>query len=98
MARGRREYTPDERLFQQVLGETVRRLRIQLGLSQDDFSVRARLERSYIPALEAGKFDVRISTLTRIAETLGVDADQLLRQVVQDVHRRTADDDCSAPV
>ena len=84
MARGRRDYTPEELLFQQALGVTIRRLRIEAGLNQDEFSVRARLERSYIPSLEAGKFDARISTLTRIADTLQIGIDELLRQVLQD--------------
>lgn len=85
MAKGRREYSPDELLFQQVLGATVRRLRIEAGFNQEEFSARARLERSYIPSLEAGKFDARISTLTRIAECLQVDVDQLLTQVLLEV-------------
>ena len=95
MARGRRDYTPEELLFQQALGFTIRRMRIEAGLNQDEFSVRARLERSYIPSLEAGKFDARISTLTRIANTLQIGIDELLRQVLQDIGEKPQEADPS---
>jgi len=88
MSKGRREYSPDELRFQQALGATIRRLRTRAGMSQEEFAARARLERSYIPSLESGRFDARISTLTRIAECLEVEADQLLKQVLLDARGR----------
>lgn len=90
MAKGRREYSPEELLFQQALGATIRRMRIDAGFNQDEFSARARLERSYIPSLESGKFDARISTLTRIAECLDVEVDQLLTQILLEVREQRA--------
>lgn len=85
MAKGLREYSPEELLFQRALGVTIRRMRTAAGLNQDEFAARARLERSYIPSLESGKFDARISTLTRIASCLHVEVDHLLSQVLLEV-------------
>jgi len=82
MAKGRRVYSPDELRFQQALGATIRRLRTEAGLNQEEFAARARLERSYIPSLESGRFDARISTLIRVAECLGVEADEFMKQVM----------------
>ena len=60
------------------------------GLIQDDFADAAGLERSYVPALEAGKFDPRLSTLTRVARALGIGVDELLASTLaaDEVHRQ----------
>ena len=82
MARGKREYTTAEQRFQQRLGERIKMLRMEAGVVQDDFADRAQLDRSSMSPIEKGRHDVRLSTLLRVAQTLGVRADELLRQVL----------------
>jgi transcriptional regulator with XRE-family HTH domain len=76
--KGKRNYSAQEVAFQHHLGRQVRALRQAAGLIQDDFADAAGLERSYIPALEAGKYDPKLSTLTRVAHALGIGVDELL--------------------
>jgi len=84
VARGKREYTTDEQRFQQKLGEQIRKLRVEAGLVQDDFADAARLDRSSISPIEQGRHDVRLSTLLRVAGTLGIRADELLRLIFEE--------------
>ncbi len=85
VARGKREYSQAEVQYQHQLGHQIRVLRQAAGLIQDDFADRAGLERSYIPRLEAGKIDPRLSTLTRIAGALGIEASVLLEGIQESI-------------
>lgn len=52
-------------------GEMVRRLRLERGYSQEDFSFRAGLHQTYVSSVERGERNVTIWTANRIAEALG---------------------------
>jgi DNA-binding XRE family transcriptional regulator len=78
VARGKREYSQLEVEYQRQLGQRIKALRQAAGLIQDDFADAAGLERSYIPKLEAGQYDPRLSTLTRVARALKMDVSDLL--------------------
>lgn len=66
---------------QTQLGERVRRLREQRGWSQEGFAHEGGLGRSFAGAIERGEKDVRLSTLTKLARTLGVSLSQLLKGI-----------------
>ena len=66
---------------QAQLGERVRRLREQRGWSQEGFAHEGGLGRSFAGAIERGEKDVRLSTLTKLARTLGVSLSQLLKGI-----------------
>lgn len=55
------------------IGEEVRRLRIERGLSQQELAERMGLPQSVIARLEAGGVELRLSTLDRVAQVLGVE-------------------------
>lgn len=60
------------------IGRRVRVARLQRGWNQDEFADQAQMHRAYIGMIENGKKDLRISTLYRIAEALGVPVTSLL--------------------
>jgi transcriptional regulator with XRE-family HTH domain len=62
-----------------VLAANLRRLRIKLDLSQEEFAARCSLHRTYVGAIERGERNVTLKTLEHIAETLGVAAVDLLK-------------------
>lgn len=64
-------YCAAARAFQ--IGEEVRRLRIERGLSQQELAERMGLPQSVIARLEAGGVEPRLSTLDRVAQVLGVE-------------------------
>ena len=56
-----------------ALGEQVRRLREQQGLSQAELARRMGTRQPAIARLEAGGVDPTIETLERVSRALGVD-------------------------
>ena len=52
-------------------GELVRRLRIEKGYSQEEFSFRVGLHQTYVSSVERGERNVTIQTSDRIARSLG---------------------------
>ena len=64
--------------FRQVLGAKVRRLRNEMGLSQDEFADLAYLHRSHIGLIENAKYNVSLTTLLRLAKALELELEDLL--------------------
>lgn len=62
-----------------VLASNVRRVRHRRGWSQEELSARCRLHRTYIGAIERGERNITLKTLEHLAEALGVDPLDLLR-------------------
>ncbi len=59
-------------------GEKVKFLRIQKGWSQEKLALNADLDRTYIPSIEAGKRNVSITVIEKIAIALDVEIFELL--------------------
>ena len=59
-------------------GETLRRLRTEKGLSQQQLAVRLHMERPSVANWEAGRRMPDVATVYQIAEALGVDSSALL--------------------
>ncbi len=62
-----------------AFGIAVSKMRVQRGMTQEQLSGLAGIARSHLADLESGKKVVRLDTLWRIAEALGVQADALVR-------------------
>ena len=60
-------------------GTVVSRLRMRKGLSQEKLSGLAGISRSHLAAIENDKKTVRLDTLWRLADALGVKPDELIR-------------------
>ena len=59
-------------------GETLRRLRIEKGLTQQQLATQLSMDRSSITSWETGRHMPDIPMITQIAAALGVDASALL--------------------
>lgn len=64
-----------------VFGANVKRLRINLGISQEELAFRARLHRTYIGGIERGERNVSLVNIVAIAKALGTEAVSLLKGV-----------------
>ena len=60
-------------------GEKVKYLRIEKGWSQEKLALTADLDRTYIPSIEAGKRNVSITVIEKIANALNVEIIELLK-------------------
>jgi transcriptional regulator with XRE-family HTH domain len=55
-----------------IVGRNVRRIRTNIGISQEELAFRAKLHRTYISSIERGERNVSIENIFAIAEALGV--------------------------
>jgi transcriptional regulator with XRE-family HTH domain len=60
-------------------GKTLRELRTERGLSQDELAARAGLDRNYIGMIERGERNPAIVNVVKIAEALDVPPSELFR-------------------
>ncbi len=58
-------------------GVLIRRLRMERGLSQEEFARRCGLHRTYIGSIERGEKTVTIETADKLAKALGTDLGNL---------------------
>ncbi|MEG8052892.1 helix-turn-helix transcriptional regulator [Sphingomonas aerolata] len=63
----------------QLLGENVRRLRKERGLSQEELAFRAGMKRSYLSDLERGTRNPTVRAIGRLAIALDSNPTNLLR-------------------
>lgn len=54
------------------IGQRIKNLREQKGMSQKDLSYAADLDRSYIASIENGQRNVSIINIEKIAKALGI--------------------------
>lgn len=70
-----------------AFGEVLRTLRKEAGLSQEQLSFRADVQRKHISALEHGHKEPSISTLFRLATALDTPPDRFV-SLVMDVLKK----------
>lgn len=68
----------------QLLGENVRSLRKELGLSQEELAFQAGMKRSYLSDLERGVRNPSVRALGRLAEAMSVSPGSLLQGRISD--------------
>lgn len=61
-----------------VFGKNVRKYRIAMGLSQEDFAEKCGLHRTYISAIERFQRNISIENVQKIADALGLESYRLL--------------------
>ena len=57
------------------IGQRIAQLRKQSGMSQEQLSERAGLQRTHVSRIEAGKYAVTLETIQAIAEAIGMTVD-----------------------
>jgi transcriptional regulator with XRE-family HTH domain len=62
-------------------GKKVREKRTALGLSQEAFADRCKLDRTYISGIERGKRNVALRNVEAIAAALGISIAELMEGI-----------------
>lgn len=68
---------------EQALGEVLRALRKERGLSQEALALEAEVERNYVSLIELGKNSPSVRILFKLCKTLGVSPSDMLAAVEQ---------------
>lgn len=63
----------------QTFGANVRRLRLEKGLSQEEFGFAADIDRTYVSGVERGLRNPTLLLAEKFARGLGVELHELLR-------------------
>lgn len=63
------------------LGNRIRELRQQTGLSQEKFALKIGMDRTYFASVEAGKRNIAIANIKKIADGLGVTLCELFQGI-----------------
>lgn len=65
----------------ELIAANVRRIRVELGISQERLAFDAGVDRSYLGGMERGEANPTVEILDRIAATLGVPLADLFSEV-----------------
>jgi transcriptional regulator with XRE-family HTH domain len=63
------------------LGNRIRELRQQAGLSQEKFALKIGMDRTYFASVEAGKRNIAIINIKKIADGLDVTLSELFKDL-----------------
>lgn len=64
-------------------GASVRRRRVEIGLSQEELAARCELHRTYIGSVERGERNISLQNIVAIAAALRCASSDLMRDVEQ---------------
>lgn len=67
--------------IQQAFGRRVRQLRRDCGISQEKFALKIEMDRTYLASVEAGKRNISLCNMTKIARGLDITLSDLLSGV-----------------
>ncbi len=61
------------------LGERIKQLRNDLGVSQEKFALSIDMDRTYYASVENGKRNISIKNIVKIANGLGITLEELFK-------------------
>lgn len=64
-----------------MLGDELRKARLDAGMSQEKVALQAGVDRSYLSELENNKWSPTVEMLIRICDALNVDASEIIARV-----------------
>jgi len=64
--------------LQKTVGRNLRAYRMERGLSQEAFAEVLGVHRTYMGGVERGERNLTLKSVERMAEKLGIDAEQLM--------------------
>lgn len=67
--------------IQQAFGQRIQSLRKQRGLSQEKFALFIDMDRTYYASVEAGKRNISLANIKKIADGLGVSLSVLFSDI-----------------
>jgi transcriptional regulator with XRE-family HTH domain len=64
--------------YARAVGEAIRSIREQQGLSQEELAHRSGVHRTYVGGIERGERNPTVESLKKIADGLGVEPEDIL--------------------
>jgi transcriptional regulator with XRE-family HTH domain len=64
-----------------VIGQVLRAVREQAGLTQQEVALKARMDRAYLSEVENGKRSLSVDRLLRLCDVLGVRGSTIIDRI-----------------
>ena len=71
-------------MYEKQLGERIKRLRKEIGLSQEKFALSIEMDRTYFSTVEMGKRNVSLHNIEKIAKGLNVSLSELFKDIEEE--------------
>ena len=71
----------DNTMITERVGNRIRELRSQTGLSQEKFALKIGMDRTYFASVELGKRNIALKNIEKIASGLGVTLSELFEGI-----------------
>lgn len=68
-------------MIAQELGVRIQKLRKRTGLSQEKFALQIDMDRTYLASVEAGKRNISLNNIKKIADGLGISVSKLFEGI-----------------
>lgn len=68
-------------MITKLLGQRIRELRKKTGLSQEKFALKIEMDRTYYASVEAGKRNISIRNIKKIADGLNLSLAELFENI-----------------
>ncbi|EKI3521046.1 helix-turn-helix transcriptional regulator [Escherichia coli] len=65
-----------------LLGESIKKARTLLGISQEELAFRSMLHRTYISSVERGERNISFLNLIKIAKALEISPSELIEGII----------------
>jgi len=59
----------------------VRELRLEMGLSQERFAAKCKLDRTYVGSVERGERNIALRNIEKISKALGISISELTKRL-----------------
>lgn len=74
-------YSEPQKLYLKQLGTRIRTIRQEQYISQEELAIRSGLDRTYVGSVERGERNISILNLKKVADALGVEVFQLIKEI-----------------
>ncbi len=75
-------------MIQREFGLTLKKYREQMHLSQEKFALKIGMDRTYYSSVEAGKRNISLVNIKKIADGLGVSLSELFKAIEESEVRK----------
>lgn len=69
------------RTIQLAFGEAIKQLRLNRGISQEKYALQINMDRTYYASVEAGKRNISIQNIQKIADGFEISLSELFHEV-----------------
>lgn len=71
-----------------IVAESIRRLRKEQSISQEELALRAELDRTYVSSVERNRRNITIGSLQNIIDSLGISEEDFLKQLIKQINMK----------